>query len=257
MCRQARETVNATEDLITVAWENHLQKFYQEFAVFRAPREAIQTRYTAFPRRPWRTGLKAAQRTDLGTFLASQKRLHEVVRGPHACLCCRLHLPTSSCSNLWRNQISDRGGGLISAEQTGREICEREFNIAVLSPTVARAVGERSESALKRKRRRKKGNTFDPLGFTTFFFFLILRKIWPIMSWTPARLQPRGPSCLLLLFRCLPVMEMVNILHAFKRLRLKNNNNNNTDDCRCIHSWSVLEVPVELHTNLVWHRLAP
>lgn len=122
MCRQAREMVNATEDLITVAWENHLQKLNQEYSRLgsqlsffvpwrRLSIRAIQTWYAEFPRRPWRTGLKAAQGTGLGTFFASQKRLHEVVRGPQACLFCRLHLPTSSCSNLWRNKISDRGGG--------------------------------------------------------------------------------------------------------------------------------------------------
>lgn len=78
-----------------------------------------------FLRRLCRAGLSTAWRTDLGTGFVSQKRLHEVVRGPHACLFCRLHLPTSAaassscccCSNLWRNKISDWGGGLISAEE--------------------------------------------------------------------------------------------------------------------------------------------
>lgn len=46
------------------------------------------------------------------------------------------------------------------------------------------------------------------------FFFFNSSKIWPIMSWTPARLQPRGPSCPLQPSRCLPVMGMVN-MHFF------------------------------------------
>lgn len=58
--------------------------------------------------------------------------------------------------------------------------------------------------------------------------FLIRQKIWPIMSWSLARLQPRGPSCPLLLSRCLQVMEMVNILHAFISFRFEKNNRGST-----------------------------
>lgn len=44
-----------------------------------------------------------------------------------------------------------------------------EFNIAVVSPTVPRAVGERSERSLKLKGEERKRITPDPCGFTPFF----------------------------------------------------------------------------------------
>lgn len=44
-----------------------------------------------------------------------------------------------------------------------------EFNIAVVSPTVPRAVGERSERSLKLKGEKRKRITPDPCGFTPFF----------------------------------------------------------------------------------------
>lgn len=98
-------------------------------------------------------------------IFVTPKRLHEVVRGPHACLFCRLHLPTS-CSNLWGNNLRPgRGGRYLQSRPGGRSV--NEFNIAVVSPTVPRAVGERSE--LKLKGGKPKRITPDPGGFTPFF----------------------------------------------------------------------------------------
>lgn len=142
MSGQVREMVNATEGLVTVAWENCLQKlpqgsswpgcsdhhYHLRVLTETLHRSDSDLKYGIFLRRLWRTGLSAARRTDIGTIFESQRRLHEVDRGPHACLFRRLHLPTSSCSNLWRNKISDRGGGLISAERNksrGRTVRER------------------------------------------------------------------------------------------------------------------------------------
>lgn len=98
-------------------------------------------------------------------ILVTPKRLHEVVRGPHACLFCRLHLPTS-CSNLWGNNLRPGRGGRYLQSRPGRRSVN-EFNIAVVSPTVPRAVGERSK--LKLKGGKPKRITTDPGGFTPFF----------------------------------------------------------------------------------------
>lgn len=60
-----------------------------------------------------------------------------------------LHLPTSSCSNLWRNKISDRGGGtdICREVQAEGENWERETPTEPSSPLPSpRAVGERSET---------------------------------------------------------------------------------------------------------------
>lgn len=207
----------------------------------------LQTWNTWFLRRLWRTGLSAARRTDLGTIFVSQKRLHEVVRGPHACLFCRLHLPTSSCSNLWRNTISDRGGGLISAERNkprGEKLWGGKSSTLLSSPLPSpRAVGERSHAFLNGKKETQiREITFALRGSTAIFFNS--SKIWPIMSWSPARLQPRGPSCPLQLSRCLPVMETVNILHAFTYLEIKH---------KLASTVRVLMTgqPAELHRNLL------
>lgn len=101
----------------------------------------------------------------------------------------------------------------------GADICrvdrEGELNAAVFSPAVPRAVGGPSVDSPQRTRGRKEGKHIRPPWIYRFFFILNSSKIWPIMSWSPARLQPRGPSCLLLLSLCLPVMEMVNTLHSF------------------------------------------
>lgn len=130
VCWSGERLVNSAKDLLTVAWDVAPQGLTQRpppppacvaldcHSHFPCPDRdsppVCSNLKSTFLRRLWRAGLSAAQRTDLGT----QRRLHEVVRGPHACLFCRLHLPTSSCLNLRRNKISDRGGGLISAERT-------------------------------------------------------------------------------------------------------------------------------------------
>lgn len=133
---------------------------------------AFQTWNSGFLRRRWQTGLMVAPRTDLGTVIVSLKRLHEVVRGPHACLFCRLHLPTSSCSNLWRNKISDRGGGLISAERTkprGRTVRETLQHCCLLPYRPPERWGNDQKHFLNGQGDANKGNTFALRGSTAFF----------------------------------------------------------------------------------------
>lgn len=133
-----------------------------------------------------------------------------------------------------QNLRQGRGGWYLQSKPGGRSASESSTSLSYPLPSPERW-GNDQKVFLNERGDTKREIRPTLLDLQPFFFF-ILRKIWPIMSWTPARLQPRGPSCLLLLFRCLPVMEMVNILHAFKRLRLKNNNN--TDDCR-VYSFMV------------------
>lgn len=73
--------------------------------------------------RTWDTGLSArpapARRTASWDVFVTPKRLHEVVRGPHACLFSRLHLPTS-CSNLWGNNLRQgRGADICRVNREG------------------------------------------------------------------------------------------------------------------------------------------
>lgn len=131
-------------------------------------RSRIETR---FLRRLWRKRLMLPWRTGLGTIFMSQKRLHEVVEGPLAFLFCRLHLPTSSCStrrNLWRNKISDRGGGLISAERDKSRVGILKEGVGTLPsfPYRPQAVGEekkRKNYSWRGIRRRKQGKYICPV----------------------------------------------------------------------------------------------
>lgn len=60
------------------------------------------------------------------------------------------------------------GGRYLQSEPGGRSV--NQFNIAVVSPTVPRAVGERSERSPKLKKGKiPKRITPDPCGFTPFF----------------------------------------------------------------------------------------
>lgn len=124
--------------------------------IFRALTEAlylIQTWNTGFLRRLWRTGLNAARRTDPGTFFVSQKRLHEVVRGPHA------FLPTPPSHLLLFKSVKKQN----LRQGRGTDICRvnREGDLwgrvqhCCLIPYRPPSGGGTIKNSLKRTRRRK------------------------------------------------------------------------------------------------------
>lgn len=142
MSGQVREMVNATEDLITVAWESSLQKLTQGYFWFvfldhnyhfRALTETVHwsgsdLKYWDFSADYGGQDWVQHGGRILGQFLCRRRGYMRLSES-------RLHLPTSSCSNLWRNTISDRGGGLISAERNkprGRTVRERVQHCSLL-----------------------------------------------------------------------------------------------------------------------------
>lgn len=123
--------------------------------------------------------------------------------------------PVQICEET-KSPDGERGGWYLQSIDRGGTYPRESWSIAVLSPTVPPSGGGNDLNIVYKEPwgGRNKGNTIDLLfcGFTVPSFFVNSSKIWPIMSWSPARLQPRGPSCPPLLSPCLQVMETVNTL---------------------------------------------
>lgn len=157
--------------------------------------------------------MSTPRRTDLGTIFVSPKRLCEGVRGPLVCL-----FPDSTFSpppvhSEKSEEKVDRGGGLISAERKKSKGGNWGNPSTLLSSPCRppkRWGKDRKHFSNWDKETQIKGIKFALRGSTAIS---ISSKIWPIMSWSPARLQPRGPSFPLQLSQYLQVMEMVNTLH--------------------------------------------
>lgn len=118
-----------------------------------------------------------------------------------------------------QNLRQGRGADICREVQTKGENWKTSTEPSCPLPS-PRAVGERSQTLLFLKGSRNKGNTLALSGSTEFYFFsssFNSWKIWPIMSWSPARLQLRGPSYPLQLFLCLQVMETVCCMHTLRK----------------------------------------
>lgn len=210
MHREISQIVHATEHL--PLGEENLQKLNQDYSLLVSPWPGRGSQYLSEPDLRYWTSFHGVQLG--GWFLGHFCNIEEATWGCQRAA--RLpFFPTPPSHLLFKSarkqSPTGEGGRYLQSKPGGRSVNE-EFNIAAVSPTVPRAVGERSERSLKLRGKKRKRITPGPCGFTPFFNWW---KIWPIMSWTPVRLQPRGPNCPPLPSRCLPVMEMVNILMHF------------------------------------------
>lgn len=167
MHREISLIVHATERL--PLHEGNLQKLNQDYSSLVSPCPGRGNQYLREPDLRYWTSFHGVHLG--GWLLAHFSDIEEATWGCQRAA--RLpFFPTPPSHLLFKSarkqSPTGEGGRFLQSKPGGRSVNE-EFNIAVLSPTVPRTVGERSERSLNLKGKKRKRITSDPCGFTPFF----------------------------------------------------------------------------------------